>query len=96
MLEITEACEPQDVCTSCAVLSDLDGLEIACEHKKYSFHAEPAIIWCRSIKQTHRILSAAETDEAHLFCLITKARNFSVLFHPPGHSEWIWPILTNL
>lgn len=34
MFEITEACEPQDACTSCAVLSDLDGLEIACEHKK--------------------------------------------------------------
>lgn len=32
MFEITDACEPQDVCTSCAVLSDLDGLEIACEH----------------------------------------------------------------
>ena len=34
MFEITEACEPQEVYTSCAVLSDLDGLEIACEHKK--------------------------------------------------------------
>lgn len=32
MFEITEACEPQDVCTNWAVLRDLDGLEIACEH----------------------------------------------------------------
>lgn len=37
MLEITEACEPQDACTSCAVLSDLDGLEIAWEHKNTIF-----------------------------------------------------------
>lgn len=48
MFEITEACEPQDVCTRCAVLSDLDGLEIACEHKKsiyiYNFIAEPEIL----------------------------------------------------
>lgn len=34
MLEMTEAWELQKVCTSCAVLSDLDGLEIACEHKR--------------------------------------------------------------
>lgn len=34
MFEITEAWELQDACASCAVLSDLDGLEIACEDKE--------------------------------------------------------------
>lgn len=59
MFEITEACEPQDVCTSCAVLSDLDGREIAGvlpPEQSSCWESDFRLVWrpwgCRSLKGT--------------------------------------------